>query len=130
VSDRLSIGSRQSGQATVELALCLPVIAVLLAALLQVGVIVSDQTRLWDAAREAARVAVVDPNPQAITQAAERSGLAPVTTSIRPQAALRAQGRPLTITLAYRPRAVLPLLRGVVDGIELHAAATMRIEQP
>jgi TadE-like protein len=120
----------QAGQATVELALCLPLVALLVAALLQVGVIVSDQTRLWHGAGEAAREAAVDPDPTRITQAAQRAGLVPLSVSVDPQAAYRSQGRPVTVALAYRPRPVFPLLEPIVGAIELHASATMRIEQP
>ena len=121
---------RDGGQATVELALCLPLVAILLAALMQVGVVVCDQTRLWHAAGEAAREAVVDPDPGQIAQAAQRSGLAPISLSVRPQPAYRSQGRPVTVALEYSPRSVLPLLAPLVRGIRLHATATMRIEQP
>jgi hypothetical protein len=119
-----------AGQTTVELALCLPLVALLVAALLQVGVIVSDQTRLWHGAGEAAREAAVDPDPGQITQAAERSGLAPVLLSVNPQAPYRSQGRPVTVALAYHPRAVFALLAPIVGAMVLHASATMRIEQP
>jgi Flp pilus assembly protein TadG len=51
---------RERGQATVELALILPVVALILAALVQTGMVVVDHVRLWHAAREAARAAVVD----------------------------------------------------------------------
>ncbi|HEX3326931.1 MAG TPA: TadE/TadG family type IV pilus assembly protein [Actinomycetota bacterium] len=121
---------RDRGQATVELALCLPLVAILLAVLLQVGVVVCDQTRLWHAAGEAARQAVVDPDPRQIAQAAKRSGLAPISLSVRPQPSYRSQGRPVTVALEYSPRSILPLLGPLVGGIRLHATATMRIEQP
>jgi hypothetical protein len=124
-----SAGS-DAGQTTVEFALCLPLVALLVAALLQVGVIVSDQTRLWHGAGEAAREAAVDPDRTRIVDAAERGGLVPVSVSVNPQAAYRSQGRPVTVVLAYRPRPVFPLLAPVVGAIELHATATMRIEQP
>lgn len=120
----------QRGQATVELALCLPLVALLLGVLVQAGMIVSDQTRLWHAADEAARQAVVDPDPSRIEQAAERSGLAPVALSIDPRSPYRSQGQPLTVSLHYRPPALLPVLDPFVGQIELHASATMRIEQP
>ncbi|MDP9224482.1 MAG: pilus assembly protein [Actinomycetota bacterium] len=121
---------RERGQATVELALCLPLVALLAGLLVQVGVLVSDQTRLWQGAREAARAAVVDPDPGQITAAAERSGLSPVSVSVSPQPAYRSQGAPLTVAVAYRPRGAFTLLDPIGMGIELHAAATMRIEQP
>jgi hypothetical protein len=126
----ITVDADDRGQATVELALCLPVLAVLLCVLVQAGAIVSDQTRLWHAAREAARAAVVDPDLRKITQSAESSGLAPVSVSVRPQAPYRSQGRPLTVSLGYRPRSIIPLLNPFMGTLELHASTTMRIEQP
>jgi Flp pilus assembly protein TadG len=120
----------EKGQTTVELALCLPLVALFLLTVVQVGLIVSDQTRLWYGAREAARTAVVDPDLRVITQAAQRSGLDGVDVSVRPQPAVRSEGRPLTVALTYRPRSIIPVLSGLVGSIELHANATMRIEQP
>jgi hypothetical protein len=105
-------------------------VALLVAAVLQAGMIVADQTRLWHAAGEAARQAVVDPDPKRIADAARRSGLAPISLSVRPETAYRSQGEPLTVALAYHPRSVIGLLDPLVRGIELHASATMRIEQP
>jgi Flp pilus assembly protein TadG len=120
----------ERGQATVELALCLPLVALLIGVLLQVGVIVVDQTRLWQGAREAARAAVVDPDPATITQKAQSSGLTPLTVSVEPQPPYRSQGRPLTVSLRYQPRSIIPLLQPLLANLELHARATMRIEQP
>ena len=52
--------SAERGQTTVELALALPVVMFVVAALVEVGFLVSDQVRLAHAAREAARVEVVE----------------------------------------------------------------------
>ena len=120
----------EGGQSTVELALCLPILAIVLAAVVEVGVVVGDQTRLWHAAREAARVAVVDPDPARALAAAEYGGLRPLDMTIRPEPAYRVQGRPLTVSLAYHPRGGVPLLSPLLSRIELEATATMRIEQP
>jgi Flp pilus assembly protein TadG len=120
----------QSGQATLELALALPVLALLLAGLIEVGLLVSDQTRLWHAAREAARVAVVDPDLADSRAAAERSGLRPLEVSVSPAAQLRRQGDPLTVALTYSPNARVPLFGVLLERVALEAEATMRIEQP
>ncbi|CAN5603062.1 hypothetical protein BH24ACT26_BH24ACT26_15680 [soil metagenome] len=122
--------SNERGQATVELALCLPLVALLLAGFVQVGVLVGDQVRLWHAAREAARVAVVDPDLDSARAAAERGGLSGLTLDVRPDAAFRVQGRALTVSLSYVPTRRIPLLGRLLDSLELHAQATMRIEQP
>ena len=53
------------GQATVEFALVLPLLAVLLLAVVQVGLVVRDQVLLTHAAREAARAVAVREVPSA-----------------------------------------------------------------
>ncbi|MDP9069633.1 MAG: pilus assembly protein [Actinomycetota bacterium] len=120
----------ESGQATVELALALPILALLLAALVEIGLLVADQGRLWHAAREAVRVAVVDPDLADARAAAERTGLRPLEVTVTPEVYLRRQGDPLTVTLRYRPPARVPLFGVLLERIDLAAEATMRIEQP
>jgi Flp pilus assembly protein TadG len=122
--------SDDRGQATLELALCLPLVAFLVAALVETGGIVSDQVRLWHAARDAVRTAVVDPDAAAVDRAAEDAGLHPLDITISPAPALRAAGRPLTVSVRYRPAARLPLVGGLFDDFTLNARATMRIEVP
>lgn len=127
---RLGCKRAEDGQATVELALALPILALLLAALVEIGLLVADQGRLWHAAREAARVAAVDPDEADVRAAAERPGLSPIDLEVTPQAHLRRQGDPLTVSLFYRPRGRVPLFAGLLQRIPLEAQATMRIEQP
>lgn len=120
----------EAGQATLELALGLPILALLLAGLVEVGMLVADHTRIWHAAREAARAAAVDPDAVDVRAAAERPGLKPLDLDISPAPELRRQGDPLTVTVRYEPRARVPLFGVLLEPIELHARATMRIEQP
>lgn len=120
----------QAGQTTLEFALLLPILALVLAALVEIGLVVADQGRLWHAAREAVRIAVVDPDLDDVEAAAERGGLRPITIDVDPPAHLRRQGDPLTVRLVHRPRARVPLFGAVLDRVALEAAATMRIEQP
>jgi Flp pilus assembly protein TadG len=126
-----SAGRRdERGQATVELALGLPILALLLAGLVEIGLLVGDQTRIWHAAREGARAAVVDPDPDDARQAAERSGLKPLQVEVSPAPQFRRQGDPLTVSVSYTPRARIPLFDVLLERVELDAQATMRIEQP
>jgi Flp pilus assembly protein TadG len=118
------------GQATVELALCLPVVALVLAAVVEVGALASDQARLWHSAREAARVAAVDPDVQGVAAAATAAGLEDVELVVRPPPTYRIQGDPVTVELSYKPRAGVILLAPVVERMTLSARATMRVEQP
>lgn len=120
----------ERGQSTVEFALLLPFLVAVFAALVEVGLLAGDQVRLWHAAREAARVAVVDPDPTQAAIAAESSGLYPLELDIDPDVAHRIQGRPLTVRIRYDPRGRLPLLGLITRSVDLDATATMRIEQP
>ena len=54
---------RQRGQATVELALALPLVCLLLLAVLQVAVVARDRLAVEHAARAAARAAAVSADP-------------------------------------------------------------------
>lgn len=118
------------GQATVELALALPILALLLAALVEVGLVVGDQARLWHAAREAVRVAVVDPDVADVRAAAERAGLRPLQVTVSPEPHLRRQGDPVAVEVRYSPTSRVRLFGAVLERVELTAAGVMRIEQP
>lgn len=120
----------ERGQSTVELALCLPVLALLAAALVQVGIVSSTHTRLWHAAREAARAAVVDPDEGAAAMAVRSTGLRGVEMSIDPPAAYRRMGEPLTVSLTLHPSGGVPFVSSLFDNMTLTSRATMRIEQP
>jgi TadE-like protein len=120
----------QSGQATIELALLLPTVFLLASGIVFVGVLGSDHVRVWHAAREAARVAVVDDDPGEVRAAAERGGLQGLEIAIAPPPEDRVRGEPLTVDIAYRPVARIPLVGLLLDGIEMTASATMRIEEP
>ena len=61
---------RERGQATVELALVLPVLALLVVGVIAVGVVVATQVSLENAARESARAAALEP-PAARARAVE-----------------------------------------------------------
>ncbi len=102
----------------------------LLAGVLEVGFLVGDYVTLWHAAREAARAAVVDPDPAAARKAVDRVGLDGVEVLVRPGAAYRVQGRPLRVWLGYSPSGHVPLVGELASALEFRAHASMRIEQP
>ncbi len=120
----------ESGQATVEFVLCLPFAALVLGILIETGLLVGDHVRLWHAARESARVAIVDSDPEEIRSAAEHGGLSPLEVEVDPEFADRSTGRPLTVTLSYEPSGRLPLIGDLIAGRAMTSSATMRIEQP
>ena len=120
----------QRGQATVEIALCLPFLALFVAILVEVTGLAIDHVRVWHAAREAARVGVVDPDPSSIRAAAEASGLAPLDVDVDPLSDGRVRGEPLHVTIRFRSPGRVPVVRGLFGAPELEAEATMRIERP
>jgi TadE-like protein len=110
--------------------LCLPVVVLIIAAIVELALVAGDQLRLWHAARESARLAIVDSDPAATRAAAESHGFESVVTSIEPDRASRRQGEPLTVSLTYERPTGIPGVGPLFGGIELQASATMRIEQP
>jgi hypothetical protein len=126
----VTLRAREHGQATVEFVLCLPIAALALGMLIEIGLLVGDRVRLWHAARESARIAIVDSDPDVIRDAAERSGLFPLDVVVEPEFADRNTGRPLTVTLTYELKGRLPVLGDLIADRPMTSSATMRIEQP
>ena len=123
-------GRTQSGQETLELALGLPVVVFLIAVLVQVGIVVGDQVRVWHAAREAVRVAAVDSDEDHVRRAAEAGGLSPLGLEIDPAADYRVQGEPVTVNVSFSGSRRVPLLGGLIGARTRVAEATMRLENP
>lgn len=118
----------EAGQAAVELALALPLVALLLVLVAQAGMVVKDQVMVVHAAREAARAAAVDPEPGAGRRAATAAGpLDPARLAVvirSSPAGLR--GPPaVTAVVSYRSAVFVPLLAGVFPDILLTGRASM-----
>jgi TadE-like protein len=124
-----SPGTDDEGQSTVELALGLPFVVILLLALVQGGLLVRDRVLVTHAAREGARAAALDDDPGAVEQAATDAGpLDPRRLRVR----VEGRGGPgsrVTVHVAYRAPAALPLVGRLVGDVELTASATMRVER-
>jgi Flp pilus assembly protein TadG len=120
---------RERGQATVEAALVLPLVVLLLLAVVQVGLLVRAEVLVTHAAREAARAAAVDADPGA---AANAAGLA--TTLDPHRLTIHVQGRNgagsrVEIEVDYVAPTDVPLIGALLGDVTLHARATMRVEQ-
>lgn len=123
-------GAGEGGQATVELALLLPVVVVLLLVILQVGLIARDVVLVTHAAREAARAAAVDPDPGAARAAAAAAGgLAAdrLTVGVRGRGDA---GSRVRVRITYRAPTDVPLVGALVGDRTLRAEASMRVEGP
>ena len=106
---------REQGQATVELALLLPLLALVTLAVVQVGLVARDQVALTHVAREAARAAVVDPSSASVRAAAERA------SSLEP-GRLRVVVRgdvDVTVVVTYRSPTEVPLVGRLVGDVTL-----------
>jgi Flp pilus assembly protein TadG len=115
----------ESGQATVEFALVLPLVIFLILAVLQSALVVRDYVATVHAAREAARAASVDRDPAAAVRAARRVLRdASVTVGARPEI-----GGPVSVTVAYTSHTNLPMVGALFPDPDLHASATMRAER-
>jgi Flp pilus assembly protein TadG len=125
-------GRRDRGQASVELALLLPVVLLLLLAVLQVGLLARDVVLVTHAAREAARAAATDPRPSVARAAAlASSGLEParltVTTTVRGS---DPSGRRVRVEVVYRAPTAVPLVGAIAADRTIRTIATMRVEAP
>lgn len=117
------------GQAAVELALVLPLVALLLLALVQVALVVRDQVLVVHAAREAARAAAVDPTPRAARRAALAGApLAADRLSLELSGHGKG-GRQVDVEISYRSPTNASIVGALIPDIVLRAQASMRREQ-
>jgi len=116
---------RDRGQATVELALGMPLFVMVALATLQVGLVARDRLAVQLAAREAARAAAVTPAATVARAAAERA------TSLRPlDVTLRDDGHTVTVTVRTVDHTDVPMVGAVLPDVHLEASVTMAIEPP
>ena len=115
----------ERGQASVELALVLPVLILFLLGLVQTALVARDQVLLQDAARAAAREASVGAAPSRVRDAARRS-LAGVTVDVQRQGGV---GDPVVVVARYHDRTSVPFVGGLFPDVDLTARATMRVER-
>lgn len=114
------------GQSSVELALVLPVVALVGLALVQVGVVAQRQILVVHAAREAARSAAVadDPAAAAVEGAHRAGGLEQARLDVRTVVV----GEAVEVTVSYVDRTDVVLAGALLGDVTLSARATMRRE--
>ena len=113
-----------SGQATVELALVMPLIIGLLLIILNVGLIVRDQLAVWHAASAGARAASISPNsPDVVQQAVEAE------VQLRPlHLRIVRDGDLITVEAKY-PRTIgLWVSKYIAPPLILSATVTMHVQ--
>jgi hypothetical protein len=113
-----------SGQATVELALVMPLIIGLLLIILNVGLVVRDQLAVWHAASAGARAASISPDsPDVVQQAVEDEvGLRPLHLQIVRDEQL------ITVEVQYPRTLNVWLIKRIVPPLTLSASVTMHVQ--
>ncbi len=116
---------RDPGQATVELALALPLVCLLIFGIVQVAVVGRDQLAVQLAAREAARAAAASADLGVGSTAAHRAvALRPLTVEISEN------GGTVTATVTYTDHTDVPLIGALLPDVVLSATVTMAVEPP
>lgn len=119
---------RERGQATVELALVLPLAVLMALIVVQLGVVAKDLLLVHHAAREAARAAAVEPTQAAARAAAVGStSLDPGRVSVSLEGG-GSTGDRTTAIVVYRAPTSVPLIGPLLPDVTLRAGVTMRVE--
>jgi Flp pilus assembly protein TadG len=114
------------GQATVEFALCLPLVVVLVLVVLQAAIVIRQQLAVDLAAREGARAAAVSGAPeQAARAAVER-----IEVLEAPSVAVSLGPDIVAVTVSQTVRTDMPLIGVVLRDISVSGTATMTLEPP
>lgn len=125
--------NNERGQATVELALVLPVLLLILFGIMEFGRVFSSYLILTNAAREGARLAAVGASDTAIEQRVEDAAagldLNRLTVTITPSESNRVAGVQATVSVGYSVDLVTPVLSGFAPNpFPLTVQAAMRVE--
>ena len=113
------------GQATVELALVLPVVLMVLLVVVQVGLLARDRLVVVHATRAAARAVIVEPATSAATTALRRQG---VRGSARVHVAGQLHAGGLATVEVEMPPTRLPLVGRALAGVTLRESLTVHVE--
>ncbi|MCU1356462.1 MAG: hypothetical protein JWM89_1880 [Acidimicrobiales bacterium] len=121
----------ETGQATVELVLSLPVVVLVLLLVVQVGVVARSQVLVVDAARQGARSAAVGGSVAEVSAAARATpGLVGGRIRVTVTGAGGPRGSDVAVTVRYREPTDVALVGGLLPDRELTATVTMRLEEP
>lgn len=115
-----------AGQATVELALVLPLLAVFVMLIAQFAMVATHQLALWQVARDATRVASLSSEPRdAVRVVIGHNTIAGAEAIIEDVSQSDAKTR---VRLKYRERTSLPLLGAFLPDLTLYAEVVMATE--
>lgn len=119
-------GDRDRGQAAVEFALALPLVAMLVFGIVQLVVVARDQLAVELAARDGARAASVAAAPDGAARDAATSAVA-----LRPlEVDVTTRGDHVTVSVSHRTATDVPLIGPLLGDVEVSATVTMLKEPP
>ena len=118
--------NNDAGQATVEVALAVPLLVIVMLFGVQIALVIRDQIATIAAAREAARAVVVADGKSGGAEAAvaRTAALNPSRRSVK----VSINGGLVTATVTYRSPTDLPLVGIFIPDITVHGSATMALE--
>ena len=117
------------GQSTVEFALILPLVALVVLCVVQAGFVVRDQLLVSHAAREAARAASVSETDRAgaALRAARQAGSLE-SDRLSGTVSVTDGGGSVRVVITYKSATDLPMIGPLVPDIDLQSSVLMRIE--
>lgn len=123
----------QKGQSIVETALIMPVIILILAGIIDFGLIFNNYLIITNASREGARIAAagisdsdVTDTVASITQTLDHDQM---TVSIVPDDLNRHKGEELSVTIGYNNKLLTPVINSfIADSLYIESKTVMRIE--
>ena len=117
---------RDRGQATVEFAVALPLVALLVLGIVQLVVIARDQLAVELAAREGARAAAAAaaPGPAATDAAHQAVALDPLDVTVA------TESDRISVTVAHSSNTNVPLIGLFISDVQVAATVTMQREPP
>jgi len=116
---------RDRGQSTVELALALPLICLLLLGVVQLAVVLRDQLVVIEAARLGARAAAVSADP-----ASAATGTATRAIARGARVDTSEDGAMVTVTVTLINHTDVPLIGVLLPDVEVRGRASMLFEPP
>ena len=116
---------RDRGQATVELALSLPLVLAVLLGAVQVTIVVLAQLAVTHAAHEAARAAAVAADAAGAAQTAARGALTLPGLSVETVTG----DRRVRVRLSATVPTDVPLVGALMGDVQVHATASMPLEE-
>jgi hypothetical protein len=114
------------GQATVELALVLPLVFGLLVLVFQIALVARDEVLVVHAARDAVREATVTRDEARVVAAGRRNLPGAMVRIVRRGRV----GEPVEVAITYVSRTELPLIGALLPDLRLHGRSVMRVETP